>query len=43
MNKLEKYFYIALIALTIFTIGLQVGIHHGRNLEREALFIGYDY
>lgn len=35
MNKLEKTFYTVLIILTIFTAGVQFGIHHGRILERE--------
>jgi len=34
MNKFEKIFYTALIILAIFTFGVQVGIHHGRNLEK---------
>lgn len=45
MNKSEKYFYIALIALTIFIIGVQVGIYHGRELAKVELsrmfFNGY--
>lgn len=42
MNKFEKYFYIALIALMLFTIGVQIGIHNGRDLERQELFQNYD-
>lgn len=34
MSRFEKAFYIFLISLAVFTFGVQVGIHHGRNLER---------
>jgi len=32
MTRLEEIFYIFLIALAIFVVGVQVGIHHGREL-----------
>jgi len=35
MTKFEKIFYIFLIALTLFTLGVQVGISHGRELQKE--------
>jgi cell division protein FtsL len=34
MTKFEKIFYTALIVLTIFTIGVQFGIQHGRDLQK---------
>ena len=39
----EKYFYVFLIALAIFILGVQVGIKHGRTLELEDLSIKYGY
>jgi hypothetical protein len=35
MSKFEKIFYTALAILTIFMIGVQIGIHHGRKLQIE--------
>lgn len=44
-SKTEKAFYIFLIALAIFVAGVQVGIHHGRELMKqefeETFFSGY--
>jgi hypothetical protein len=34
-------FYIFLIALAIFILGVQVGIRHGRNLQLEDIEIEY--
>ncbi len=34
-SRYEKIFTILLIALLIFTIGVQVGIHHGRELQKQ--------
>ncbi|HSA07305.1 MAG TPA: hypothetical protein P5556_09005 [Candidatus Gastranaerophilales bacterium] len=34
MKSKEKIFYTFLIILSIFTLGVQVGIHHGRELQR---------
>lgn len=33
----EKYFYVFLIALAIFILGVQIGIKHGRALELDDL------
>lgn len=41
MTKFEKFFYTALIILAIFTLGVQVGIHHGRELQAEEYYSGY--
>lgn len=43
MTKFEKIFYTALIILAIFTTGVQVGINHGRELEREEIIQVYGY
>lgn len=37
MKKIEKIFSIALILLIVFTIGVQIGIKHGRSLERQDI------
>lgn len=37
MKKIEKIFSIVLILLIVFTIGVQIGIKHGRNLERQDI------
>ena len=40
-DKLEltnKIFYIFLIALAIFIAGVQIGIAHGRYLERQGYY-----
>jgi len=34
MDKFEKIFYSFLLILAIFTFGVQVGIHHGRELQK---------
>lgn len=40
----DHWFYIFLIVLAIFILGVQVGIKHGRELEREDIFaIGQHY
>ena len=36
-------FYIFLIALAIFILGVQVGIKHGRELQLEDMQIKYGY
>jgi len=41
LTKFEKVFFVLLLALMIFTLGVQIGIHHGRTLERQE--INYDY
>lgn len=41
LTKFEKVFYILLLALIIFTVGVQIGIHHGRNLERQEILNDY--
>ena len=35
MTKIEKIFYIFLITLAVFTFGVQIGIYHGRKLQRH--------
>ena len=39
----EFIFYVFLISLAIFILGVQIGIHHGRALELEDLGIKYGY
>ena len=39
-SKFEKFLYTALIVLGIFVAGVQVGIHHGRELQIQEQ---YDY
>ena len=36
-------FYIFLISLAIFILGVQVGIKHGRELQLEDIKIEYGY
>lgn len=36
-------FYIFLIALAIFILGVQIGIKHGRELQLEDMRIKYGY
>lgn len=43
MSKIEKIFYIFLISLAVFTFGVQVGIYHGRELEKEEIVQNYGY
>ena len=38
MNELEKIFYTALIGLSIFTFGVQIGICNGRHLQKIENF-----
>lgn len=42
ISKFEKYFYIFLIALGIFIVGVQFGIKHGRELQIQDIKEGYD-
>lgn len=37
------YLHIFIIALTIFILGVQLGIKQGRTLEREDILNNYDY
>jgi len=39
-TKFEKYFYIFLIALAVFIAGIQVGIAHGKILQKQE---NYEY
>lgn len=39
-TKFEKFLYTLLIVLSIFIAGVQMGIHHGRELQKQEL---YDY
>lgn len=34
MSKFEKVLYILLLALMIFTLGVQIGIANGRSLQK---------
>ncbi len=43
VEKCEKIFNIFLIALIIFIIGVQIGIHHGRELQLQDLEVKYGY
>lgn len=38
-NRYLKIFYLFLTILFIFILGVQVGIHHGRQLQLEELGI----
>lgn len=43
-ERIEKAFYIFLIALAIFVFGVQCGICHGRHLQMEELQeVNYGY
>ena len=37
-TKFEKILYIFLIALFIFIVGVQLGIAHGRDLQRQEYY-----
>ena len=39
-EKTERIMIILLIALGIFVAGVQIGIHHGRELQKQEY---YDY
>lgn len=39
MNKVEKIFYIFLVALVIFILGVQIGIHRGRELQKQEFIL----
>jgi hypothetical protein len=39
----EKFLYTALIVLGIFIAGVQVGIHHGRELQIQDIQEQYEY
>ena len=41
LTKFEKVFYTLLLVLIIFTFGVQIGIHHGRTLERQEILNDY--
>lgn len=44
MNKLstlEKVLYIFLLCLIIFTFGVQLGIKHGRDIEKQEILNDY--
>ena len=43
MTKIEKIFYIFLIALFILIIGVQIGIAQGRTMQIEDMRIENDY
>ena len=38
-----KFLYAFIICLSIFILGVQLGIKHGRNLEREDIQTYYGY
>jgi hypothetical protein len=40
MESHEKFIYVFLIALAIFIAGVQIGIHQGRELQRQEYY-GY--
>jgi len=40
-TKFEKIFYTFLIALCIFIAGIQIGIAHGKELQKQDFY--YDY
>ena len=42
-HSIEKAFYVFLIALAIFILGVQIGIKHGRDLQKEDICIEYGY
>lgn len=42
-TKAERYFYIFLIVLAIFIIGVQIGIKHGRELQIKEIKVQYGY
>ena len=37
MEKIEKIFCMILIFMIVFTIVVQIGIKHGRDLERQDI------
>ena len=39
-EKIDKIMMIFIIALGIFIVGVQIGIHHGRELQKQEF---YDY
>jgi hypothetical protein len=39
-DRIDKIIIVALIALGIFILGVQIGIHHGRELQKQDF---YDY
>lgn len=41
MEKIEKLFSFLLVLLIVFTIGVQIGIKHGRDLERQDILNGW--
>ena len=41
LNKFERLFYTFILYLIILTSGVQIGIYHGRKLERQEIFNDY--
>lgn len=37
-SKFEKFLYIFLILLAVFIAGVQIGIHHGRGLQKQEIY-----
>ena len=42
MTRIEKQFYIFLIALSLITLGVQIGISHGKKLQFEDIKDNYE-
>ena len=40
-TKQEKFMYVILISLSIFIAGVQIGIAHGREIQKQEFY--YDY
>lgn len=38
MERFEKYLHIFLIILAIFIVGVQIGIAHGRELQKQEYY-----
>ena len=43
LNSDSQKLYIFIICLSIFILGVQLGIKHGRDLEREDIRTYYGY
>ncbi len=43
LNSDSQWLHIIIICLSIFILGVQLGIRHGRNLEREDIQTYYGY
>ena len=37
-EKIDKIMMIFIIALGIFIVGVQIGIHHGRELQKQEYY-----